>query len=176
MANFFIDTRELRSFRFKYHTSDLSLVLQQKTSTVGICVTNSFNPEDRQIWRENKINKELTITAIPNQIGRFLFNDKDNQWTNVRNLFKGQVFLIKNKTNKKLTIDLLKQFLSFKKFYLRLLFLNDQLYRANVITSVSTNNLVEKAALITVVAFLTHKINNVIYVTTIPQIVAKTKE
>ena len=49
MANFFIDTRELRSFRFKYHTSDLSLVLQQKTSTVGICVTNSFNPEDRQI-------------------------------------------------------------------------------------------------------------------------------
>ena len=100
MANFFIDTRELRSFRFKYHTSDLSLVLQQKTSTVGICVTNSFNPEDRQIWRENKINKELTITAIPNQIGRFLFNDKDNQWTNVRNLFKGQVFLIKNKSNK----------------------------------------------------------------------------
>jgi len=49
MANFFLDTRELRSFRLKYHTSEISSILKTKTSNVGICVTDSFYPKDRQL-------------------------------------------------------------------------------------------------------------------------------
>ena len=175
MSNFFIDTRELRSFRFKYHTGEINLILKNKTLNVGICVTNSFTPNERQDWRQNTINKELIITAIPNQIGRFLFNDKDKLWSNVRNLLKGQIYLIKSKPNKVLQFEVLKQFLSLKKFYLRLLFSKDQLYRADTIITRSSVVLTEKAALIHLITFLKFQINNVIYLNTIPKIVTDTK-
>jgi len=118
MSNFLIDTRELRSFRYKYYTNEINSKIKDKTTTIGICVTNSFYPVERQRWRENPISKDLTVTAIPNQIGRFFFKDKKN-WNNVRNLFKGQIFLIKSKTNKDISLEILKQFLSLKKFFFK---------------------------------------------------------
>jgi len=175
MANFFLDTRELRSFRLKYHTSEISSILKTKTSNVGICVTDSFYPKDRQLWQENPLNKELIITAIPNQIGRFLFNDKEKLWSNVRNLFKGQIFLLKSKSNKKLSLEILKQFLSLNKFYLRLLFANDQLYRTNSLITKSSAQLTEKIATINLIVFLKYQISHVIFLNTISTVVKSLK-
>ena len=175
MSKFFLDTRELRSFRLKYHTSELNSILKSKTSTVGICVTNSFYPKDRQLWRENSLDKEVNITAIPNQVGRFLFNDKEKLWHNVRNLFKGQIFLVKSNTNKNLSISTLKQFLSLKKFYLRILFSKDQLYREDAIITKSFVNLTEKTASINLIVFLKYQLTRVIFLNTVTTVVKSLK-
>lgn len=163
-----MDTRELRSFRFKYHTTEIKTILTNKNSTVGICVTDSFHPKDRQLWRENVITKDLIITAIPNQTGRFLFNDKDKIWKNVRNLFQGQIYLVKSKSHNNISIPLLQQFLATKKFYLRLLFVKDQLYRADAINKQIAVKLTEQAALIKLIQFLQYQLVHVILSNTIP--------
>jgi hypothetical protein len=175
MSTFFLDTRELRSFRLKYHTNKLSAKLKNQTCVTGICVTDAFDPIDRQNWREHPIHQELKIIAIPNQIGRFLFKDKANLWHNVRNLFKCQLFLIESKTKQNLTLKTLNQFLSLKKFSLRILFAQDQLYRSNTIIAKMTVPFSDKDALVSLVIYLKSQLINVMLLNTLPMVIKQGK-
>ena len=73
MSTFYLDTRELRSIRFKYYIKKLNILLQQKNAIIGFCKTESFYPEEQQKWQENSLSKNLKIILLPSQIGRFLF-------------------------------------------------------------------------------------------------------
>jgi len=78
------------------------------------------------------VSKNIKITAISKQLGRFFFSKKKNVWNGVRNLLKGQIFLLKPKKENQITLELLKEFLALKVFYLRLLLINDQFYRTDI--------------------------------------------
>ena len=94
MTTSFSDLREIQTFRFQTHTNEINFIFQNKKSIMGFCVIESIDWQD---WAIQPISHELKITAISKQVGRFLFNKKE--WRSVRNLFKGQIFMLKSKTN-----------------------------------------------------------------------------
>lgn len=133
MSTFFLDTRELRSVRFKYYLKKLDINLNENDSIIGFFKTESFYPDEQQQWQQNNLSKNLKIFLIPSQIGRFFLKNKSSEWNVFKNLVKGQLFVLIRKNQLPLTPQDLKLFLSLKKFSLRFLISNNQLFRSNVI-------------------------------------------
>ena len=128
MALFFVETRELRSFRMRSRIKELSTVLENKNTEAVFCVTNFLGPNVRKELRSQFNQDALLVTSISKNIIRFLF--ANNAWQDFRSLLEGQIFLLRNKNNttsftRKFLVTLTKD----EKFTLRLFLYKHQLYR-----------------------------------------------
>lgn len=147
MAVFHLDTRELRSFRFKYYTKELLKNLNSQNPIVtGFMTTDSFYPEHRNKWKEHNLSKTLKIVSMPSQLGRFLFKRTSSEWQNVNNLLKGPLYMLTLKKNNELNLNQINEFLSLKTFYLRFLVVKNQLYRADVILNKGKSGVITNKA------------------------------
>lgn len=134
MSVFFVETRELRSFRIKHRTEELRDIIEKKNTEGAFCVTNFLYPVEREEMRSYFNEHNLAVTALAKDIIRLLFKDK--KWTAIRSLLEGQIFLIQSKNkNKALTKNFLSILITHEKFTLRLFFNNQQLYRRERLNS-----------------------------------------
>lgn len=160
MANSFTDLREIQTFRFQTHANEINLMLKKKTAIMGFCVAASVDWQD---WSKQTVYQEIKTTAISKQLGRFLFNNKKNSWRGVRNLLKGQVFLLKNKTEEEISLSLIKKFLELKVFYLRLLLINNQLYRSDVLNTRLAITVTKTTAVSHLIVLLSSQVKSFIF-------------
>lgn len=126
-----VDTRELRSFRFRFRIEELRSVIDNKTTDVSFCSSTSFNPIEREELRANLNKYQVVATSFSKNIVKFLFNNPN--WIIIRSLLEGQSFVIKDnqksnnfETNLKFFKMIVEQ---NDKFVLRLVLHNHQLYR-----------------------------------------------
>ena len=115
-----LDKREVRSFRLRYFTLDLSCFLKQKESFGLFMLCDSLQPKDRQKWSEEFNKKNFKVTFVSKNILKFVFFK--TKWVEVRNLLQGGVVLIRDKLNKVIKKENLNFLLTEKKFFFRLLF------------------------------------------------------
>jgi len=73
MALFFVETRELRSFRMRSRIKELSTVLENKNTEAVFCVANFLGPNVRKELRSQFNQDALLVTSISKNIIRFLF-------------------------------------------------------------------------------------------------------
>jgi hypothetical protein len=76
MSVFFVETRELRSFRIKHRTEELRDIIEKKNTEGAFCVTNFLYPVEREEMRSYFNEHNLAVTALAKDIIRLLFKDK----------------------------------------------------------------------------------------------------
>lgn len=139
MSLFLLNTRELRSFKIRKNGLELCESINDKNKSIAFGVSYALYTDNRIQAKEILLNKNLKANLVSIRIFRFLFKTKE--WSSIKNLLKGQVFLIKPVTTDSFNREDLKFILNSNQFLLRLLLNNQIFYRKNRLSSLINQGL-----------------------------------
>lgn len=128
MKLYSLDKREIRSFRLRHRTLELKSIFEEKNSFGMFMMAEPLHPTERILNRKDFIKHNLKVTTVSKKTAKFI--SKDNSWKSVQNLLLGNVILIRERTNKELSIETLNFLLKNNKMSTRFLFWNQNIYRS----------------------------------------------
>jgi len=149
MALFLLNTRELRSFKIRKNGLDLCEFIKDKNKSVAFGVSYSFYTDTRLSIKDTLSKQNLKAVLFSLRIFRFLF--KSTEWLLIKNLLRGQIFLITSKDNNVFVKENLKFLSTTNQFFLRLVLSNQIFYRKERLNTLIKSGLDLKASQIKIV-------------------------
>jgi len=131
------NTRELKSLLLLNNIKKLRFFLDN-ANTCGIFITSpTLHPSARIETHEKFLVNNLKITKISHKLIKIIFKTEDKAL--LHNLLSGSVYLIEDNLNNLLSKDNLNLILSYKKFTMRFLYLNQHMYRSEEVLTLLQN-------------------------------------